>query len=95
MTETQQRAVAAGFLHALQSSPDLYAQWQGIAKDDFVAIGSLVQKTLGLHESPTKADLHAMASYVDANLKDQVAIVQAANENAPRHVGFIVLMQQS
>ena len=96
MTETQQRAIAAGFLHALETSPDLYHEWQAIAKDNLDAIGALVQKTMGLQTAPTKSDLDAMANYVDAALKSNVASIQAANANAPRHVGFIVfLMQQN
>lgn len=95
MTDTQQRAVAAGFMHVLQTHADVYAQWEKIPKDDYAAIGKLIQDTMGLAQTPSQADIHAMASYVDAHLKEDVATVQAANANAPRHVGFIAMMQQS
>ena len=94
MTETQRHAVAAGFLHVLQTKPDVYAQWMKIAKDDYAGIGKLIQDTMGLAQAPGKDDLTEMANYVDAHLQTQVGQIQAADANAPRHVGFFVLMNQ-
>jgi hypothetical protein len=95
MTETQRHAVAAGFLHVLQTKPDVYAQWMKIAKDDYAGIGKLIQDTMGLAQTPSKDDLNAMAAYVDAHLQDQVSAIQEADTNAPRHVGFMVLTTQN
>jgi hypothetical protein len=94
MTDVQQKAVAAGFLHALQVTPALYQEWQGIAKDNYAAIGALIQKTMGLATAPSADDLHAMAAYIDAHLQAQVAQMQEADPNAPRHVGYLVLTTQ-
>jgi len=95
MTDTQRRAVAAGFLHALQSSPDVYQEWSGIAKDNYAAIGALVQKTMGLSQAPTQQDIVAMAQYVDSNLQDHVDDIKAEHDDAPHHVGFMAMMQQN
>jgi hypothetical protein len=95
MTDVQQRAAAAGFLHVLHTSPELFNEWMDTKKDDGAAIGKLVQKTLGLAQAPGTQDLHAMATYIDAHLKDDVSEFHAAHPNAPRHVGEIFLMQQS
>ncbi|NNM99244.1 MAG: hypothetical protein HKL91_05565 [Candidatus Eremiobacteraeota bacterium] len=95
MNDVAQRAVAAGFLHALQTTPALFDQWMKTAKDDTAAIGALVARTLGLAQVPNADDLHAMAHYVDSSLQEQVRSVQAANPSAPNHVGFIVAMQAS
>ncbi len=95
MNDVQQRATAAGFIHALHTSPDLFKEWMDTKKDDDAAIGKLVQKTLGLAQAPDKQDLHAMAAYIDAHLKDDVAEFHAAHPSAPRHVGMVFLTQQS
>ena len=95
MTDTQRRAVAAGFLHALQSSPEVYNEWSGIKKDDYGAIGALIQKTVGLAQQPTQDDIHAMAKYIDSHLQEHVAAIKAEHDDAPRHVGFVAAMQQS
>lgn len=95
MNDVQQRATAAGFLHALQTSPALFAEWNAIPKDDYAAIGSLVQRSMGLAQAPSKDDLYAMATYVDAHLNDQLNALRASNPSTPSHVGGFVLMQQS
>jgi len=94
MTELQQRATAAGFLHALHSSPELFKEWSGIEKDDYAAIGKLVQKTVGLAETPSSADIHAMAAYVDSHLKEEADKFHKAHADAPHIVGTFALMQQ-
>jgi hypothetical protein len=95
MTDTQRRAIAAGFLHALQASPDVYQEWSGIAKDDYGAIGALVQKTMGLSQAPNRDDITAMAQYVDSHLQEHVANIKAEHDDAPHHVGFMAMMQQN
>lgn len=95
MNEIQRRAVSAGFLHALQSSQELYDEWIALPKDDDAAIGGLVARTLNMAEPPDRDDLYAMARYVDANLQSSVDALQRANPNAPRHVGFMYAMQQN
>lgn len=95
MTDVQQRAIAAGFLHALHTTPALFTEWNAIPKDDAVAIGALIQKTMGLTSAPAKADLDAMATYIDAHLGDQVAAFRKSNPQAPSHVGEIFLTQQN
>lgn len=95
MTDVQQRAVAAGFLHALQTTPALFKEWNAIAKDDNVAIGALIQKTMGLTQAPSKDDLHAMAAYIDSNLGDQVQALRQTHPETPAHVGVVTLMQQN
>jgi len=95
MTDVQQRATAAGFLHALQTTPALFNEWNAISKDDDAAIGALIQKTMGLSSAPTKADLHAMAAYIDAHLGEQVTALRQSNPQAPSHVGEIFMMQQN
>lgn len=95
MTESQRHAVAAGFLHILQTHHEVYERWVKIPKDDDAAIGKLIQDEMGLAKAPDKADLHAMATYIDSHLHDQVEKIQAANTNAPKHVGLIMATQQS
>jgi hypothetical protein len=94
MTETQRHATAAGFLHMLHKSSTVYKEWEGIKKDDYPALGKLIQKTVGLAETPSQADIHAMASYIDSQLKDEAGKFTAAHAGA-HHVGVIALMQQS
>jgi hypothetical protein len=95
MTDVQQRAIAAGFLHALQTTPALYQEWNATPKDDYAAIGALIQKSMGLAQAPTKDDLNAMAAYIDKSLGEQVSALRASNPGAPSHVGMVVLTQQS
>ncbi len=95
MNDSQRRAVAAGFLHALQTTPDLYQEWSGIAKDDYSAIGALIQKSMGLSEAPTRDDITAMAQYIDAHLQDHVEAIKAQHDEPSHHVGYIALMQQN
>jgi hypothetical protein len=95
MTDVQQRAIAAGFLHALQTTPALFQEWNAIPKDDASAIGALIQKTMGLTQAPSSSDLHAMAAHIDASLGDQVNALRASNPDAPSHVGEVFLTQQN
>ncbi|HUN29332.1 MAG TPA: hypothetical protein VMV65_05975 [Alphaproteobacteria bacterium] len=95
MTEIQQHATAAGFLHALHASHEVFNEWMALKKDDYAAIGKLIQKTVGLAETPSTQDIHAMASYIDAHLKTETESFNRAHPDAPRHVGEIALMQQN
>jgi len=95
MTDVQQRATAAGFLHALQTTPALFQEWNAIPKDNYAAIGALIQKTMGLTQAPSKDDLNAMATYIDKSLGAQVGALRASNPETPSHVGVLVLMQQN
>lgn len=95
MTDVQRRAIAAGFLHALQTTPALMNEWMSTPQHDSGAIGSLIQKTMGLAQAPNKDDLHAMAAYVDASLGEHVKAVQAQHPQAPSHVGFLFMTQQN
>ena len=94
VNDTQRKAAAAGFLHALRQSPDTFSTWLKTAKDDHEAIGGLVQQTLGLAQKPSKDDLVQMSQHIGTELKDQVEKVQALDANVPRSVGNIIFMQQ-
>jgi hypothetical protein len=95
MTEIQRHATAAGFLHALHTSPATFKEWLALKKDDYASIGKLIQKTVGLSETPNTQDIHAMASHIDTDLKSETEAFTKAHPDAPRHVGEIALMQQS
>ena len=95
MTESQRHGIAAGFLHILHAHHGVYERWIAIPKDDAAKIGGLIREELGLAHAPDKADLEAMAKYIDAHLKEQVGKIQEAHANAPKHVGLILAMQQS
>ena len=95
MNETQRRAVAVGFLHALQTTPDVYNEWIAIPKDDDAAIGALIQKTMSLSAAPDADDIHAMAKYIDSHLQQHVDAIKADHDDAPHHVGFVFMTQQN
>jgi hypothetical protein len=92
MTDVQRRAIAAGFLHALQSTPELVAEWNKIPKTDVAAMGALIQKTMGLSQAPSRDDLHAMEQYVDKSLGEQTSALQEAH---PHTVGYFLTQQNS
>jgi hypothetical protein len=71
MNSDQIKAHAAGFLHALAIDPKLAAQWQTDIPNDQRA--TMIASHLGLAQTPSEDDLHAMASYANANLTDAVA----------------------
>jgi 23S rRNA maturation-related 3'-5' exoribonuclease YhaM len=95
MTDVQRQATAAGFLHVLRKSPDVFKEWNAAKKDDYGTLGKLIQKSVGLAETPNSADIHAMAKYVDKDLKTEADAFAKAHPNAEHHVGGIALMQQS
>jgi hypothetical protein len=95
MTDVQRQATAAGFLHVLHKSPEVFNEWNAAKKDDYATLGKLIQKSVGLAETPSAADIHAMASYVDQNLKNEADAFAKAHPNVEHHVGSLALMQQS
>jgi hypothetical protein len=95
MTDVQRQATAAGFLHVLQQSPEVFNEWDKVKKDDYAALGHLVRKTVGLSETPNKDDIQAMAKHIAARLKDETAKFHQAHAGVEHHVGTIAMMQQS
>jgi hypothetical protein len=95
MTNVQHHATAAGFLHVLHTSPEVFKEWNAVKKDDYAALGKLIQKTVGLAETPSTADIHAMATYIDGSLKEEAGKFHQAHADVPHHVGSIAMMQQS
>ncbi|HTA37518.1 MAG TPA: hypothetical protein VK760_00510 [Candidatus Acidoferrales bacterium] len=71
MNPDQVKAHAAGFLHALAINPNLAAQWQTDIPNGQRA--SMIASHLGLAQTPSEDDLHAMATYASGNLTDAVA----------------------
>ena len=94
MNDTQRKAAAAGFMHALANSREALTEWANTAKDDPAAVGALIQKTVGLANPPSVDDLRAMSTHIKQNLQPQVQEVQAADP-AGHHVGNFILAQQS
>ena len=85
MATVQQAAIAAGFMHALGDAGVL-AEWQS-AKSDSGKLCALIQKTLGLAQTPSAADLAAMRAYAEANLQTEHADLLAKQPNGPHVVG--------
>ncbi len=56
MNSTQQRAVAAAFMHAIKTTPELFMERTALRSDDYAAIGGLVQTSLGLEQTPTETE---------------------------------------
>ena len=95
MTTVQQQAVAAGFLHALGASPDLYNDLEKIPKHDADAIGAFIAKTLGLAQAPSVSDLTAMAAYANASLQEQAQKIAPLAASESTSVGMMFFMQPS
>jgi hypothetical protein len=93
MTDVQIKAISAGFLHAMQTSPELFAQWSAAERSP-AQMGPLIQQAMGLASAPTESDLQAMAAYVDANLNDQLQALHAKEPVVPAHCGEIMGVQQ-
>ncbi|NNM99811.1 MAG: hypothetical protein HKL91_08445 [Candidatus Eremiobacteraeota bacterium] len=93
MTTLQQQAVAAGFLHVLGASPNLYSELEKISKHDTAAVGAFIAKTLGLAQPPNASDLAAMAAYADDALHDQAEKIKESGLAAPTTVGMMFFMQ--
>jgi hypothetical protein len=95
MTPSQCRGVAAGFLHQLQTTPELFDEWLATPKSDLPAICALIARSMGLAQVPTETDLDTMAKYIDASLSDFFRDPAARTERTPRHVGDIALTQHT
>ena len=92
MATTKQKAVAAGFLHALQD-PEVLQKWQA-AKNDSLKLRALIKDTLGLAELPSEADLDAMRAHADEALKNEHQTLMSKQPNAPHVVGAGFTVQQ-
>ncbi len=92
MATSKQKAIAAGFLHALQN-PEVLAKWQS-AKGDSLKLRTLIKDTLGLAELPSEADLDAMRSHADEALQDEHQRLLEKQPNAPHVVGNGFTVQQ-
>lgn len=92
MTTTTQKAVAAGFLHALQD-PDVLQKWQD-CKGDSTKLRTLIKDTLGLSELPSEADLDAMKSHAESTLQAEHANMVAKQPKGPHVVGIAFSVQQ-
>ena len=86
MTEIQQQAVVAGFMHVLTSSPKVYEDFQKIRRNP-VEVGRFIAQTMNLKDHPSAADLAAMAKYADAQLNPHVEKLNAMQGGVPKQVG--------
>ena len=92
MATTKQKAVSAGFLHALQD-PEVLQKWQA-AKNDSVKLRTLIKDTLGLSDLPTEADLDAMRDHAEQALLNEHQTLLSKQPTAPHVVGNGFTVQQ-
>lgn len=85
MASIRNRAIAAGFLHALHD-PDVLAKWQA-AKNDSASLRALIADTLGLAQAPSEADLNEMKTHSEASLQKEHQELIKAQSGAPHAVG--------
>lgn len=88
MTDSQRHAVAAGFVHILAKHANVYERYSKV-RGNPAAMGKLIQEEMALAHAPDEADLRAMETYIDEDLKEQTEAIRRANQNAPRQVGFV------
>ena len=86
MTDTQQRAVVAGFLHVLTGSPDVYAQFQKVESNPG-EVGKFIAQTMNLKDHPSAEDLKKMADYADAHLTEHVSKLSSMKGGVPKQCG--------
>ncbi len=91
MATTKQKAIAAGFLHALRD-PQVFSKWQA-AKQDPDKLRGLVKDTMGLDQAPTVDDMNAMKTHAESALKPEHEALLKEQPNAPHAVGFGFTMQ--
>lgn len=92
MATTKHKAIAAGFLHALQD-PEVLKKWQE-AKGDSLKLRTLIKETLGLAELPSEADLDAMRGHAEESLQNEHKSLVAKQPNAPHVVGNGFMVQK-
>lgn len=84
--QTMSRSTAAGFLIALQS-PDVFAAWSAVAKDNYNAVSSFIASTLGLAAAPSPQQLIEIEESMKEMIDEQPGV------HAPRAVGFAFVAQ--
>lgn len=92
MATTKQKAIAAGFLHALQD-PEVLKKWQE-AKNNSLKLRTLIKDTLGLAELPSEDDLNAMRGHAEAALQEEHRKLTEACKDAPHVVGEGFMVQE-
>ena len=92
MNETQQRAIVAGFMHVVTTSPALFAEWQRVQQKPG-DVGAFIAKTMNLKDAPTAADLRAMAGYADEQLGSHVEKLNSLSSGPPKQVGEVFGLQ--
>lgn len=88
MTDTQHRAVVAGFLHVLTTTPEVYAQFQKAGSNP-AAVGKFIAETMNLKDHPSAADLKAMAKYADAQLNPHLSKLNEMHGGVPKQCGNV------
>lgn len=86
MTDTQQQAVVAGFMHVLTTSPKVYEDFQKIRRNP-VEVGRFIAETMNLKDHPSAGDLAAMATYADVQLAPHAEKLNAMQGGVPKQVG--------
>jgi hypothetical protein len=77
MNDTQQKAHAAGFIHALRESADVRNHWYDFRKArDWDGLCAYIGSTLGLKDAPNRQDLDAMYQHAQDTLVQQMTEVQ-------------------
>ncbi len=92
MATSKQKAIAAGFLHAMQD-PEILQKWQA-AKNDSMKLRALIKDTLGLAELPSEADLDQMRAHAEQALQSEHQTLLSKQANAPHVVGNGFTVQQ-
>lgn len=88
MTEIQQRAVVAGFLHVLTASPEVYGSFQKVGSNP-TDVGRFIAETMNLKDHPNAADLQRMASYADQQLAPHVDKLNSMQGGVPKQCGNV------
>lgn len=74
MNNLQCKAIAAGFIFALEESRELRDRWVDIRKaKEWKKLRALIGQTLGTAEEPTAEDLEEMRKYCNKRLKPEVS----------------------
>jgi hypothetical protein len=84
VTDEQIGSVAAGFLHALQVSTTLYAEWTAVNPGDTAAYGQIMQRVMHLAAAPSLNDMTAMDAYLRAHLPEQISAFVKTHKLPPQ-----------